>query len=105
VGGLIRGLLMPDPDPALDDVIRKIAHLLATAYLRLRFPDPPGRVDSPETESVRVSVFAAFRNCRRRTVMPRDLSTWRGSTMTIIGVSISGTFEAGTPIQRSRVSP
>jgi hypothetical protein len=46
---------MPDPDPALDDVIREIAHLLATAYLRIRFTDPPGRVDSPETESVHVT--------------------------------------------------
>jgi hypothetical protein len=46
---------MPDPDPALDDVIREIANLLATVYLRLRFPDPPGRVDSPETESAHVT--------------------------------------------------
>ena len=42
---------MPDHDPALDDVIREIANLLATAYLRLRFPEQPSRLDSPETES------------------------------------------------------
>jgi hypothetical protein len=43
------------PDPEIDDVIREVAHLLATAYLRLRFPDPAGEVDSPETESVHVT--------------------------------------------------
>ena len=42
---------MPDHDPALDDVIRDIANLLATTYLRLRFPDPPSPLDSAETES------------------------------------------------------
>ena len=42
---------MPDHDPALDDAIREIANLLATAYLRLRFPDQPSELDSPETES------------------------------------------------------
>ena len=42
---------MPDHDPALDDAIREIAALLATAYLRLRFPDQPSQLDSPETES------------------------------------------------------
>ena len=46
---------MPDPAPALDDVIREIANLLAAAYLRLRFPDPPGPVDSTETESAHVT--------------------------------------------------
>ncbi len=46
---------MPDPDPAPGDVIHEIANLLATAYLRLRFPDPPGRVDSTETESAHVT--------------------------------------------------
>ncbi len=42
---------MPDRDPALDDAIREIAALLATAYLRLRFPDLPSQVDSPGAES------------------------------------------------------
>jgi hypothetical protein len=51
VGGLNRRPLMPDHDPALDDAIREIAALLATAYLRLRFPDQPSQLDSPETES------------------------------------------------------
>ena len=42
---------MPDHDPALDSAIREIANLLATAYLRLRFPDRTAPVDSPETAS------------------------------------------------------
>ena len=43
---------MPDPDPALDDVIREIAALLAAAYLRLRFPvNEPKQLDTPETGS------------------------------------------------------
>ena len=46
---------MPDHDPALDAAIREIANLLATAYLRLRFPDPVGQVDSPETERPHVT--------------------------------------------------
>ncbi|MGH9633066.1 MAG: hypothetical protein ACRD7E_32585 [Bryobacteraceae bacterium] len=46
---------MPDHNPALDDAIREIANLLATAYLRLRFPDQARQVDSPETESPHVT--------------------------------------------------
>jgi hypothetical protein len=46
---------MPDHDPAIDDAIREIANLLATAYLRLRFPDRTSQVDSPETESPHVT--------------------------------------------------
>jgi len=42
---------MPDHDPARDDAIHEIANLLATAYLRLRFPDQPSQLDSPETGS------------------------------------------------------
>jgi hypothetical protein len=42
---------MSDHDPALDDAIREIANLLATAHLRLRFPDQPNQLDSPETAS------------------------------------------------------
>ena len=43
---------MPDHDPALDDVIREIAALLAAAYLRLRFAvGEQNRLDSVETES------------------------------------------------------
>jgi hypothetical protein len=42
---------MPAHDPALDEAIREIANLLATAHLRLRFPDQPNRLDSPETPS------------------------------------------------------
>ena len=42
---------MPDHDPARDDAIHEIANLLATAYLRLRFPDQPSQLDSLETES------------------------------------------------------
>jgi hypothetical protein len=43
--------LMPATDPALDDAVREIANLLATAHLRIRFPEPLKRLDSPETES------------------------------------------------------
>ena len=32
---------MPAHDPALDDAVRKIANILATAHLRLRFPELP----------------------------------------------------------------
>jgi hypothetical protein len=46
---------MPDHDPAIDDAVREIANLLATAYLRLRFPDRASQVDSPETESPHVT--------------------------------------------------
>ena len=42
---------MPAADPALDDAVREIANLLATAHLRIRFPEPLKRLDSPETES------------------------------------------------------
>ena len=42
---------MPNHDPPLDDAIHEIANLLATAYLRLQFPDQPRQLDSPETES------------------------------------------------------
>ena len=42
---------MPDHDPLLADAVREIVNLLATAHLRLRFPDPPARLDSTETES------------------------------------------------------
>jgi hypothetical protein len=42
---------MPDHDPALDATIRDVASLLAAAYLRLRFPDPPCPLDSPPLES------------------------------------------------------
>jgi len=46
---------MPDHDPALDDAIHEIANLLATAYLRHRFPDQASQVDSQERESPHVS--------------------------------------------------
>jgi hypothetical protein len=46
---------MPDHNPSLDNAIREIAILLATAYLRLRFPDQAPQVDSPETESPHVT--------------------------------------------------
>jgi len=55
VGGLDRRPLMPDHNPALDDAIHEIANLLATAYLRLRFPDQARQVDSPEPESPHVT--------------------------------------------------
>ena len=46
---------MPDHDPAIHDAIQEIANLLATAYLRIRFPDRASQVDSPETESPHVT--------------------------------------------------
>ena len=43
---------MPRRDPALEDAIREIADLLATAWLRLHFPDPPRDIrDLSEAES------------------------------------------------------
>jgi hypothetical protein len=46
---------MPRRDPALDDAIREIADLLATAWLRLHLPDrPQNAVDLPETENPHV---------------------------------------------------
>jgi hypothetical protein len=42
---------MPAHDPVLDEAIHEIANLLATAHLRLRFPDQPNRLDSAETPS------------------------------------------------------
>ena len=42
---------MHDHDPALDAAIREIATLLATVHLRLRFPERPAKLDSPETKS------------------------------------------------------
>ena len=42
---------MPAHDPALDEAIREIANLIATAHLRLRFPDRQNQLDSPETKS------------------------------------------------------
>jgi len=55
---------MPDHDPAIDDAVREIAKLLATAYLRLRFPDRASQFDSPETESPHVT--EGSRHERRR---------------------------------------
>ena len=46
---------MPDHDSALEATVHEIADLLATAYLRLRFPDRASQVDSPETESPHVT--------------------------------------------------
>ncbi|MGB7722126.1 MAG: hypothetical protein WBL65_19655 [Bryobacteraceae bacterium] len=46
---------MSDHNPALDDAIREVANLFATAYLRLRFLDQASQVDSPETESPHVT--------------------------------------------------
>jgi hypothetical protein len=46
---------MSDHDPARDDAIQEIANLFAVAYLRLRFPDQPSQLDSPETESPHVT--------------------------------------------------
>ena len=42
---------MPNHDQLTADAIREIANLLAAAHLRLRFPEPPTRLDSPETKS------------------------------------------------------
>jgi hypothetical protein len=41
-------------DPDRSEAIHQIAAILATAYLRLRFPAPP-QLDSSETESVHVT--------------------------------------------------
>jgi hypothetical protein len=38
---------MPRDDPALDEAIREIAHPLATAWLRLHFPDPRQEESTP----------------------------------------------------------
>jgi len=46
---------MYDHDSARDDAIQELARLLATAYLRLRFPEQPSQLDSPETESPHVT--------------------------------------------------
>jgi hypothetical protein len=45
---------MNDRDPDRAEAIRRIAAILATAYLRLRFPAPAPspELDSSETESV-----------------------------------------------------
>ena len=42
---------MNDPEFDRAEAIHQIASILATAYLRLRFPAPP-QLDSSETESV-----------------------------------------------------
>ena len=43
---------MNDRDPDRAQAVREIATVLATAYLRLRFPEqPPPVVDCPETKS------------------------------------------------------
>ena len=43
---------MNDCDPDRGEAVREIATVLATAYLRLRFPAvPPPVVDCPETKS------------------------------------------------------
>ena len=45
---------MNDREPDRAEAIHQIATLLATAYLRLRFPAPAQfpQLDSPETQSV-----------------------------------------------------
>ena len=44
---------MNDPDPNRAEAIHQIASILATAYLRLRFPAPTvPQLDSSETQSV-----------------------------------------------------
>jgi hypothetical protein len=43
---------MNDRDPDRAEAVREIATVLATAYLRLRFPKPPPPVvDCPETKN------------------------------------------------------
>ena len=43
---------MNDRDTARAEAVRQIAAILAAAYLRLRFPEPPPSVvDCPETKS------------------------------------------------------
>jgi len=52
VGGLQGRPLMNDRDPDRAEAVREIATVLATAYLRLRFPEPPPpMVDCRETKS------------------------------------------------------
>jgi hypothetical protein len=47
---------MNDREPKRAEAIHQIAGLLATAYLRLRFPELPHKlVDCPETESAHVT--------------------------------------------------
>lgn len=47
---------MNDPDIDRAEVIHQIAKILATAYLRLRFPAPASpQLDSSETQSVHVT--------------------------------------------------
>ena len=42
---------MNDRDPNRTEAVRQIAAILAAAYLRLRFPDPPQKgVDCPVTK-------------------------------------------------------
>ena len=44
---------MNDPDSDRAEAIHQIAVILASAYLRLRFPVPPApQLDSSETQSV-----------------------------------------------------
>jgi hypothetical protein len=44
---------MNDPESDRAEAIHQIAVILASAYLRLRFPAPaPPQLDSPQTESV-----------------------------------------------------
>ena len=42
---------MNDRDVDRAEAVRQIAGLLADAYLRLRFPEPPKEVDCPESKS------------------------------------------------------
>ena len=43
---------MNDREPDRAEAVCQIATILAVAYLRLRFPDPPPKeVDCPETKS------------------------------------------------------
>ena len=52
MGGLLRRPLMNDRDPERAEAIHQIAAVLAAAYLRLRFPEPPKKVvDCSETKS------------------------------------------------------
>jgi hypothetical protein len=47
---------MNDPDPDRAEAIHQVATILATAYLRLRFPAPASpQLDSSETQSVHVT--------------------------------------------------
>ena len=50
--GLQGDPLMNDRDPDRAEAIRQIASVLASAYLRVRFPESvPKAVDCPETKS------------------------------------------------------